>query len=125
MSHSIKVPTLPRDTTRVNLTAIHVKEGDYVEHNQVIMDIETNKVILEVAADKAGIVSKITAKVGEDVVSEQELMQFREATAQEVSERQSAKYEQVDQSAHSAANSYGLIFVLLALVILVAIVWFG
>ena len=63
----IKVPVLPESITEATVAAWHKKPGDYVELDDVIVEIETDKVVLEVPAEEAGVLSEITAEEGETV----------------------------------------------------------
>ena len=69
----IKVPVLPESITEATVAAWHKKPGDYVELDDVIVEIETDKVVLEVPAEEAGLLSEITAEEGE-TVSEQQVL---------------------------------------------------
>jgi 2-oxoglutarate dehydrogenase E2 component (dihydrolipoamide succinyltransferase) len=69
----IKVPVLPESITEATVAAWHKKPGDYVELDDVIVEIETDKVVLEVPAEESGVLSEITAKEGE-TVSEQQVL---------------------------------------------------
>ena len=63
----IKVPVLPESITEATVAAWHKKPGDYVELDDVIVEIETDKVVLEVPAEESGVLSEITAEEGETV----------------------------------------------------------
>ena len=69
----IKVPVLPESITEATVAAWHKKPGDYVELDDVIVEIETDKVVLEVPAEESGVLSEITAEEGE-TVSEQQVL---------------------------------------------------
>ena len=69
----IKVPVLPESITEATVAACHKKPGDYVELDDVIVEIETDKVVLEVPAEESGVLSEITAEEGE-TVSEQQVL---------------------------------------------------
>ncbi len=69
----IKVPVLPESITEATVAAWHKKPGDYVELDDVIVEIETDKVVLEVPAEEAGVLSEITAEEGETVSEKQVL----------------------------------------------------
>jgi 2-oxoglutarate dehydrogenase E2 component (dihydrolipoamide succinyltransferase) len=69
----IKVPVLPESITEATVAAWHKKPGDYVELDDVIVEIETDKVVLEVPAEEAGVLSEITAEEGV-TVSEQQVL---------------------------------------------------
>ena len=69
----IKVPVLPESITEATVAAWHKKPGDYVELDDVIVEIETDKVVLEIPAEESGVLSEITAEEGE-TVSEQQVL---------------------------------------------------
>lgn len=70
MAIDIKVPELPESVADGTIAAWHVKEGDKVERDQVLVEIETDKVMLEVVAEADGVVGKITAEEGDTVDGE-------------------------------------------------------
>ena len=69
----IKVPVLPESITEATVAAWHKKPGDYIELDDVIVEIETDKVVLEVPAEESGVLSEISAEEGE-TVSEQQVL---------------------------------------------------
>ncbi|MGB1737404.1 MAG: biotin/lipoyl-containing protein, partial [Pseudomonadales bacterium] len=56
----------------------HVELGEQVSRDQVLVDIETDKVVLEVVAPADGAVIEIVKKVGDVVTSEELLARFEE-----------------------------------------------
>ena len=97
----IKVPVLPESITEATVAAWHKKPGDYVELDDVIVEIETDKVVLEVPAEEAGVLSEITAEEGE-TVSEQQVLGLidDEADSEDIQskETQDQSEEKVDES---------------------------
>ena len=69
----VKVPVLPESINEATVALWHKKPGDYVEVDDVIVEIETDKVVLEVPAEEAGILSEILAEEGETVNAQQVL----------------------------------------------------
>ena len=67
----VKVPVLPESINEATVAAWHKKPGDYVEVDDVIVEIETDKVVLEVPAEEAGVLTEILAKEGETVNAQQ------------------------------------------------------
>ena len=67
----VKVPVLPESINEATVAAWHKKPGDYVEIDDVIVEIETDKVVLEVPAEEAGVLTEILAKEGETVNAQQ------------------------------------------------------
>src|SRR5438128_1172577 len=67
MTIEIKVPTLPESVTDATVSKWHKKAGDRVERDENLVDLETDKVMLEVPAPHAGVIEKITASEGNTV----------------------------------------------------------
>ena len=74
MAIEIKAPTYPESSISEATVAVwHKKPGEFVEIDDVIVEIETDKVVLEVPAEEAGILTEILAKEGETVGEQQVL----------------------------------------------------
>ena len=65
----IKVPQLSESVTEATLIAWHKKVGEAVSEGENLLDIETDKVVLELPAIKNGVVTKIIKNDGEKVVA--------------------------------------------------------
>jgi 2-oxoglutarate dehydrogenase E2 component (dihydrolipoamide succinyltransferase) len=71
MATEIKAPTFPESVAEGSVAAWHKKPGDSVERDELIVEIETDKVVLEVLAPEAGTLSEVMAEEGDTVQSEQ------------------------------------------------------
>ena len=69
MSIEIKVPPLPESVTDATLVAWHKSVGQGVARDENLVDLETDKVVLEVPAPAAGTISKIVVEDGATVVA--------------------------------------------------------
>ena len=69
----VKVPVLPESINEATVAAWHKKPGDSVEVDDVIVEIEMDKVVLEVPAEESGILTEILAEEGETVNEQQVL----------------------------------------------------
>ncbi len=67
----IKVPTLPESIADALIVTWHKKEGDPVKRDEVIVEIETDKVVLEVPAADDGVLGKIIEDEGTTVLAHQ------------------------------------------------------
>jgi 2-oxoglutarate dehydrogenase E2 component (dihydrolipoamide succinyltransferase) len=67
----VKVPVLAESVSEATLMKWHKKEGDKIKRGDNLIDIETDKVTLEVAALSDGILSEILKADGETVVSDE------------------------------------------------------
>ena len=78
----IKVPVLPESISEATVAVWHKKPGDFVELDDVIVEIETDKVVLEVPAEDSGVLTEIKAKEGE-TVGEQQVLGIMEKKPQD------------------------------------------
>ncbi len=67
MSIEIKVPPLPESVSDATLVAWHKKAGDSVVRDENLVDLETDKVVLEVPAPASGVIQEIKVSDGETV----------------------------------------------------------
>jgi 2-oxoglutarate dehydrogenase E2 component (dihydrolipoamide succinyltransferase) len=67
MAIEIKVPSPGESISEVTISQFLVKEGDYVEVDQPIIEIESEKATLEINAEKAGIIQKFHAAEGDTI----------------------------------------------------------
>ena len=79
MSIKIKAPTFPESVADGTIANWVKKEGDNVSQDDVIAEIETDKVVLEVIAQSDGIISKIIKDEGEIVQSAEVIGEFDES----------------------------------------------
>ncbi|MCV2528361.1 MAG: dihydrolipoyllysine-residue succinyltransferase [Candidatus Lightella neohaematopini] len=68
---NIIVPELPESINSATIVVWHKNIGDYVNYNDIIAEIETDKVILEIPAKINGKLTSIKSKIGSIVVSKQ------------------------------------------------------
>ncbi|MCF0253956.1 MAG: biotin/lipoyl-binding protein, partial [Duodenibacillus sp.] len=67
----VKVPQLSESVAEATLVEWHVKAGQAVKADDVLVEIETDKVILEVPAPASGVLARIDAGDGATVVADQ------------------------------------------------------
>ena len=67
----VKVPVFAESITEGTLLSWHKKVGDAVTRDETLVDIETDKVVLEVPAPQSGVLVEIVVQDGETVTSEQ------------------------------------------------------
>lgn len=71
MSIEIKAPTFPEDVGNATLAIVHAEPGKKVKRDDLIFEIETDKVVLEVVAPSDGFITNYVLDVGETVASNQ------------------------------------------------------
>jgi 2-oxoglutarate dehydrogenase E2 component (dihydrolipoamide succinyltransferase) len=65
----VKVPQLPESVSEATLVAWKKKVGEYVERDENLIDLETDKVVLELPAPQAGVLVSVVKGDGATVVS--------------------------------------------------------
>ncbi len=81
MSIEIKVPPLPESVSDATLVAWHKKAGDMVARDENLVDLETDKVVLEVPAPASGTLAEIRIDDGTTVTAGQVLALLTEGAA--------------------------------------------
>ena len=69
MAIEIKAPTFPESVADGTVATWHKKPGDAVKRDELIVDIETDKVVMEVLAEADGVLAEIVKNEGETVLS--------------------------------------------------------
>ena len=67
----VKVPTLSESVAEATLLAWNKKQGESVSRDENLIDIETDKVVLELPAPESGVLTKIIKSEGDTVVAEE------------------------------------------------------
>jgi 2-oxoglutarate dehydrogenase E2 component (dihydrolipoamide succinyltransferase) len=82
MTIEVRVPQLPESVADATLVTWHKKPGDAVHRDENLVDLETDKVVLEVPAPAAGVIAELKVPGGATVTSGQVLALIEEgATA--------------------------------------------
>ena len=81
MSIEIKVPPLPESVSEATVVTWHKQPGDAVSRDENLVDIETDKVVLEVPAPSDGVLGDIKAGEGETVMADQVIGTLEEGAA--------------------------------------------
>jgi len=71
MAIEIKAPAFPESVADGEVAAWHKSEGESVARDELIVEIETDKVVMEVVAPEDGVISKIHVQEGETIESAQ------------------------------------------------------
>ena len=72
----IKAPVFPESVQDGTIVEWHVAAGDAVTRDQVLAEIETDKVVLEVVAPDDGVITSIAKDVNSTVLSDEVIAQF-------------------------------------------------
>ncbi|HSX19632.1 MAG TPA: 2-oxoglutarate dehydrogenase complex dihydrolipoyllysine-residue succinyltransferase [Gammaproteobacteria bacterium] len=108
MAYDIKVPVLPESVADATIAAWHKKPGDPVRRDETLVDIETDKIVLEVVAPADGTLEKILKDTGAVVKAEEVIATFvaqqNAAASAPVQTKQSATTTQTTQAAPQQAQ---------------------
>ena len=109
MTIEIKVPQLPESVSDATLVAWHKKAGDSVSRDENLVDLETDKVVLEVPAPASGMLSEIKIEDGATVTAGQVLAILTEGaggeTAATAAEPAAAASDAAEAPASSGSDS--------------------
>ena len=81
MATEVKVPVLPESVSDATIASWHKKAGDAVKRDEYLVDLETDKVVLEVPSPVDGVLKEIKFQEGDTVTSQQLLAIIEEGAA--------------------------------------------
>lgn len=81
MSIDVKVPVLPESVSDAVIAKWHKKPGDAVKREENLLDLETDKVVLEVPSPVDGVLSEVLMAEGASVNSQQLIARITEGAA--------------------------------------------
>jgi len=100
MATEIKAPVFPESVADGTIATWHKQPGESVSRDEVICDIETDKVVLEVVAPADGTIAQIIKNEGDTVLSNEVIAQFEEGAVSGAAQTQAVQSEEkVEQAA--------------------------
>jgi 2-oxoglutarate dehydrogenase E2 component (dihydrolipoamide succinyltransferase) len=81
MAIEVKVPVLPESVSDATIATWHKKPGDVVRRDENLVDLETDKVVLEVPSPVDGVIKQILKQTGDTVTSQELLAVLEEGVA--------------------------------------------
>ena len=100
MATEIKAPVFPESVADGTVATWHKQPGEAVSRDEVICDIETDKVVLEVVAPADGTITAIVKNEGDTVLSNEVIATFEEGAASGAAQTQAVQSEEkVEQAA--------------------------
>ncbi|MGH1462765.1 MAG: 2-oxoglutarate dehydrogenase complex dihydrolipoyllysine-residue succinyltransferase [Neptuniibacter sp.] len=81
MSIEIKAPTFPESVADGTIATWHKQPGEACSADELIVDIETDKVVLEVVAPQDGVIAEILKGEGDTVLSDEVIAKFEAGAA--------------------------------------------
>ncbi|HEY9972037.1 TPA: 2-oxoglutarate dehydrogenase complex dihydrolipoyllysine-residue succinyltransferase [Neisseria meningitidis] len=101
----VKVPMLSESVSEGTLLEWKKKVGEAVARDEILIDIETDKVVLEVPSPQAGVLVEIVAQDGETVVADQVLARIDTAATAAAEAPVAAPAEAAPATAPAAAQN--------------------
>ncbi|MET1256168.1 2-oxoglutarate dehydrogenase complex dihydrolipoyllysine-residue succinyltransferase [Aliikangiella maris] len=103
MATELKAPTFPESVADGTVVTWHKQPGESFQREEVIVEIETDKVVFEVNAPADGVLKKITKDEGDTVLSGGTIGEY-EAGAVSSEPTESASSDESEESGHSDSN---------------------
>lgn len=104
MAIEIKAPTFPESVAEGTVATWHKQPGEAVERDEILVDIETDKVVLEVPASADGVLEEILINEGDTVESDQLLGKIKEGAAPAAKPETQDKPAEASQAAAQPAG---------------------
>lgn len=101
MKIEIKAPAFPESVADGEVSLWHKQEGDFVQRDELLVEIETDKVVMEVVAPEAGRLDRIHVSEGSTIESEALLAEITPGEGEAVA----PKAETRDAAASSVADA--------------------
>jgi len=105
MTIEIKAPAFPESVQDGSIATWHKQPGEAVSRDDLIVDIETDKVVLEVVAPADGVISEIIKGEGEIILSNEVIAKFEAGAAGEAAPIAAPAEEAVSAEGGAAAAS--------------------
>lgn len=105
MSTEIKAPVFPESVAEGTVATWHKQPGEACSRDELIVDIETDKVVLEVVAPADGVIEEIVKGEGDTVESGEVIGKFKEGAAGASKPAESKKEDAPKEEAKSQAPS--------------------
>lgn len=82
----IKLPSLGEGIEKGTIIAIHVSEGDTIAAEQTLMEVETDKVVVEVPADFGGKIVEVLVNIGDEIGEGTSIIKISSSSSDELQE---------------------------------------
>ncbi|MCB1664592.1 MAG: 2-oxoglutarate dehydrogenase complex dihydrolipoyllysine-residue succinyltransferase [Pseudomonadales bacterium] len=105
MTIEIKAPTLPESVPDGTIATWHKKAGDAVKRDELLVDIETDKVVIEVVSPADGVLQKIIKNTGDTIVSNELIAQVEAGAAAAPAAKAPAEEKKSEAPAEESASA--------------------
>lgn len=101
----IKAPVFPESVADGTIVEWHVSEGEQVNRDDILAEIETDKVVLEVVAPDDGVVTKIVKQVDDIVLSDELIAEFEAGATGTTGGDDNAEESKAEEKAEDKAEA--------------------
>ncbi len=105
MSTEIKVPVLPESVADATIATWHKQPGEACARDENLVDIETDKVVLEVVAPDDGVLEEIICNEGDTVTAEQVIAKFKAGATASAAPKKEEQAEAKEEAATDSKES--------------------
>lgn len=105
MTIEIKAPTFPESVAEGSVATWHKQVGEAVERDEILVEIETDKVMLEVPSPVSGVLEEILAEEGATVASEELLAKVKEGAVAAAAPAQEEAAPAAETTSSAAAEA--------------------
>lgn len=105
MSIEVKVPALPESVADATIATWHKKVGDSIKRDENIVDLETDKVVLEVPSPVDGVLKEVLFTEGDTVTAGEILAHIEEGQAKESQDKKETSKDSKKDAKDSKATS--------------------
>ena len=98
MAVEIKLPELGENIDSGSVAAVLVQEGDSIEKEQPLIELETEKAVVEVPSEAAGIVQQVLVKEGDEVKTGQIIIKLQDSNTEQKEKKPPKAVKQNSQS---------------------------
>lgn len=105
MAIEVKVPMLPESVADATIASWHKKVGEKIHRDENLVDLETDKVVLEVPSPVDGVVKEILFKQGDTVTAQQVLARIEEGLVADATPKGSDKKNEEPSDTDKPASS--------------------
>ena len=105
MATEIKAPVFPESVADGTIATWHKQPGEAVARDEVICDIETDKVVLEVVAPADGTIAQIIKNEGDTVLSSEVIAHFEAGAVSGAAQTQAVQSEEKVEQASSQTQA--------------------
>ncbi len=105
MATEVKAPVLPESVADGTIATWHKKVGDAVKRDENLLDLETDKVVLEVPSPVDGVLKEIKFEVGATVTSSQVVAIIEEGATAAAAPAAEEKKADIGRVQHHSADA--------------------